>query len=111
MTAIASSFASNFAGVVITPDDDRYDQARAIWNGAADGRPALIARCRTTDDIAAAVNLTRDSGLPLAVRGGGHSVAGLSTCNGGVVIDLSLMRAVAVDGKRGVATAEPGATW
>src|SRR5207245_1053455 len=76
-----------------------------------DPRPVLIAQCRTVEDIVAAVNLTRDAGLPFAVRGGGHSVAGLSTCDGGVVIDLSPMRAVAVDSKRGVATAEPGATW
>ena len=111
MTAIASSFATGFAGIVITPDDDRYDQVRVIWNGTVDARPALIARCRTADDIAAAVTLTRDAGLPLAVRGGGHSVAGLSTCEGGVVIDLSLMRAVTVDPGRRVAVAGPGATW
>jgi hypothetical protein len=75
MTAIASSFATGFAGVAITQGDDRYDAARVIWNGTVDARPALIARCRTTDDIAAAVNLTRTGGLPLAVRGGGHSAA------------------------------------
>ena len=111
MTAIAGAFATGFAGIAITPDDDRYDQVRAIWNGTADARPALIARCRTADDIAAAVTLTRDCGLPLAVRGGGHSVAGLSTCEGGVVIDLSLMRTVTVDPRHRVAVAGPGATW
>jgi FAD/FMN-containing dehydrogenase len=111
MTAIASSFATGFAGIVITPDDDRYDQVRVIWNGTVDARPALIARCRTADDIAAAVTLTRNGGLPLAVRGGGHSVAGLSTCEGGVVIDLSLMRTVTADPGRRVAIAGPGATW
>ena len=111
MTSIAAIFTSKFAGIAITPGDDRYDQARALWNGTVDARPALIARCQTTDDIAAAVNLTRDSGLPLAVRGGGHSVAGLSTCDGGVVIDLSLMRTVTVDPRRRIAVAGPGATW
>jgi hypothetical protein len=111
MTAIAASFATKFAGIAITPDDDRYDAARVIWNGMVDARPALIARCRTVDDIVAAVSLTRDSGLPLAVRGGGHSVAGLSTCDDGVVIDMSLMHTVTVDPGRRVAVAEPGATW
>jgi hypothetical protein len=111
MAAIAGAFATKFAGIAIAPGDDRYDQARAIWNGAVDARPALIARCRTGDDIVAAVNLTRDAGLPLAVRAGGHSVAGLSMCEGGVVIDLSLMRAVTVDPQRRIAIAEPGATW
>src|SRR5215831_20154425 len=111
MTDLARSFATHFAGTTIVPDDERYDTARAVWNATVEARPVLIAQCRTVEDIVAAVNLTRDAGLPFAVRGGGHSVAGLSTCDRGVVIDLSPMRAVAVDSKRGVATAEPGATW
>jgi FAD/FMN-containing dehydrogenase len=88
-----------------------YDSARAIWTGCIDARPALIARCRTTEDIAAAVTLTREVAVPLAVRAGGHSVAGLSTCDGGVVIDLSPMRGVSVDVDRRTATVQPGATW
>ena len=76
MTAIASSFAAKFAGIAITPGDNRYDEARAIWNGMVDARPALIARCGSADDVVAAVNLTRDSGLPLAVRGGGPQRGG-----------------------------------
>jgi hypothetical protein len=111
MTAVASSFAPEFAGIAVTPDDEGYDQARAIWNGTAGVRPALVAHCRTAGDIIAAVSLTRAGGLPVAVRGAGHSVAGLSTCEGGVVIDLSLMRKVTVDPERRVAIAEPGATW
>src|SRR3974377_910286 len=99
MTTVTNSFASSFAGVAIGPDDAEYDQARAIWNGTVDARPALIARCRTVADIVAALNLTRDTGLPFAVRGGGHSLPGDSTCDGGVVIDLSLMRTVAVDAR------------
>jgi len=82
-----------------------------VWNGSIDVRPALIARCHTTDDIVATVALARATRLPLAVRGGGHSVAGLSTCGGGVVLDLSSMRAVTVDAARRTATVEPGATW
>jgi FAD/FMN-containing dehydrogenase len=111
MTDLARSFAARFTGTAIVPDDERYETARAVWNATVEARPALIAQCRTVEDIVAAVTLTRDAGLPFAVRGGGHSVAGLSTCDGGVVIDLSPMRAVGVDSKRGVATAEPGATW
>jgi FAD/FMN-containing dehydrogenase len=108
---IVQSFASGFEGAVVTPDHGDYDAARAIWNGSIDGRPALIAQCRATRDIVAATNLTRAAGLVLAVRGGGHSVAGLSTCDGGVVIDLSSMREVEVDADRRVATVQPGATW
>ena len=111
MTDLASSFAAHFAGTAIVPVDERYDTARAVWNATVEARPVLIAQCRTVEDIVAAVDLTRDAGLPFAVRGGGHSVAGLSTCDGGVVIDLSPMRAVSVDTERGVATVEPGATW
>ena len=108
---LARSFASAFGGTVLTRDDERYDSARAIWNGTVDGHPALIARCHAAEDIAAAVNLTREAGLPLAVRGGGHSVAGLSTCDDGVVIDLSPMRGVSIDPVRRIATVQPGATW
>jgi FAD/FMN-containing dehydrogenase len=92
----------------VQPGDPDYDSARAIWNGCIDARPALIARCRTTEDIAAAVTLTREAAVPLAVRAGGHSVAGLSTCDGGVVIDLSPMRGVSVDVDRRTATGAAG---
>ena len=111
MTDGVRSFASHFAGTAVLPDDKQYETARAVWNGTVDARPAVIAQCRTVEDIVAAVTFTRDVGLPLAVRGGGHSVAGLSTCDGGVVIDLSPMRTVSVDAERRVATAGPGATW
>jgi FAD binding domain/Berberine and berberine like len=110
-SALARSFASAFSGTVLTPGDEQYDSARAVWNGTVDGHPALIARCRSTEDIAAAVSLTREAALPLAVRAGGHSVAGLSTCEGGVVIDLSPMREVSIDPVQRKATVEPGATW
>jgi FAD/FMN-containing dehydrogenase len=100
-----------FAGTVLVPGDHDYESARAIWNGSIDERPALIARCRTTQDIVTAVQLARGEGTTLAVRGGGHSVAGLCTCEGGVVIDLSSMRDVEVDVGRRRATVQPGATW
>jgi FAD/FMN-containing dehydrogenase len=108
---VADSFARALTGDVITPADSRYDEARAVWNGTVDARPALIARCRSTEDIVAAVTLARTSGHPLTVRAGGHSVAGLSACDGGVVIDLSLMRGALVNPEMRTATVQPGATW
>ena len=76
-----------------------------------DGHPALIARCHCRADVVAAVNLARTAGIPLAVRAGGHSLPGLSTCDGGLVIDLTALRGVSVDTARRVASVEPGATW
>jgi len=111
MFELVTAFTSGFGGTAVLPDAEEYDSARAVWNGLIDHRPAVIARCRSPRDIADAIRLTRESGLPLAVRGGGHSVAGLGSCTGGVVIDLSGMRGVAVDPSRHVATAEGGATW
>ena len=108
---VARSFATTFAGTAVGPADPEFDSARAIWNGIIDAKPALIARCRTTEDIVTAVTLTRAAEVPLAVRGRGYSVAGLSTCDGGVVIDLSPMRGVNVDVGRRTATFQPGATW
>jgi FAD/FMN-containing dehydrogenase len=108
---LVSSFSAAFAGTIITPADERYDAARAVWNGTVGSRPALIARCGTASDIVAAVNLVRTSRSRFAVRAGGHSVAGLSACDGGVVIDLSRMRGVTVDPRARTAIVEPGATW
>jgi FAD/FMN-containing dehydrogenase len=108
---LVRSFHATFAGTIITPDDAGYDAARAIWNGTVDSRPAVIAQCHTVEDVVAAVNLVRTAGCPLAVRAGGHSVAGFSMCDDGVVIDLSPMRRVTVDTAARTATVEPGATW
>jgi FAD/FMN-containing dehydrogenase len=108
---LAASFDAAFAGGVTTPGDAGYDTARAVWNGAIDGHPAVIAHCADTADVVAAVNLTRTAGVPLAIRAGGHSLPGFSTCDDGVVIDLSRLRQVTVDPDRSVAIVEPGATW
>ena len=98
-------------GTVIRPGDDSYDEARAVWNAAHDKRPALIIRCSGTADVIKGVEFARSQGLPLAVRGGAHSVAGFSTVDDGVVLDLSAMRAVTVDPGRRRAVAQGGATW
>ncbi|GHJ48071.1 oxidoreductase [Catellatospora sp. TT07R-123] len=98
-------------GQVVTPDDAGYDQARAVYNAMIDRRPAVVVRCTGVDDVRAAVDYARENGLDLAVRGGSHSVPGFGTVDGGVVADLSGMRAVTVDPGRGTARAEGGATW
>src|SRR5271169_330679 len=85
-------------GEIVTPSDPGYAEACRIWNGAHDGhRPALIVRCTGAADVIAAVGFARSNDLTIAVRGGGHSVAGFSSCDGGVVIDLSALRSVRVD--------------
>ena len=86
-----------FTGALIEPGDDAYEGARQVWSGSIDRRPAGVARCRDSEDVAAAVGAAVDLGLPLAVRGGGHSVAGHGTCDDGLVVDLSPMRRVRVD--------------
>lgn len=88
---------SRFDGPLLQPGDDGYDQARTIWNGSADRRPALIARCTSAADVVHAVNFGREHDLLVAVRGGGHSIPGHSVCEGGLMIDLSLMKGIAVD--------------
>ncbi len=104
-------FAASFRGELIGPSDDGYDEHRRVWNGEFDRRPALIARCLGAADVIAAVGYARDNGLPLAVRGGGHSCRGHGTCDDGVVIDLSPMKGIRVDPAARTARAEAGATW
>src|SRR5690348_7453525 len=98
-------------GVLLRPGDAEYDDARRVWNGMIDRRPALIVRCRDADEVAAAIAYGRARGLPIAVRGGGHNAAGLSVCEGGLVVDLSLMRQVSVDPAARTARVGGGATW
>jgi FAD/FMN-containing dehydrogenase len=100
-----------FSGAMLRPGDADYDQARRVWNGAIDRQPALIARCRGTADVVAAVRLGVRHGLAIAVRGGGHSIPGLSVCDGGLVIDLSPMKAIDVDPTARAARVEPGVLW
>ena len=100
-----------FRGELITSDHADYDTARAVWNGAIDRRPRLIARCSGSADVAAAVRFARDHDLEIAVRGGGHNVAGTAVCDDGIVIDLSAMRAVSVDPAGRTARVQGGALW
>jgi FAD/FMN-containing dehydrogenase len=99
------------AGSVLSPSDAAYDDARRVHNGLIDRRPALVARCHGTADVQAAVRFGRERGLEIAVRGGGHNVAGNAVCDGGLMIDLSPMRAVHVDLRSRRARVQGGATW
>jgi FAD/FMN-containing dehydrogenase len=100
-----------FRGRIITAQDADYDDARAIWNGAIDRRPRLIARCSGPADVAAAVRFARADGLEVATRGGGHNVAGTATCDDGIVVDLSEMRSVWVDPAARIARVDGGGLW
>ncbi|MBV9174740.1 MAG: FAD-binding oxidoreductase [Chloroflexi bacterium] len=98
-------------GQVIRPADDGYDAARAVWNGMIDRRPELIVRCAGVADVIEAVRFGRQQSLQIAVRGGGHNVAGFGTCDGGLVIDLGPMKGVTVDAAARTAKAQAGLTW
>jgi hypothetical protein len=110
-TDIGTALAERLAGDLIAPDDRRYDDARRVWNGMIDRRPALIARCRSAADVAAAITFAREHGLPIVVRGGGHNVAGSAVADGALVVDLGEMRAVDVAPGARSARVEGGATW
>ena len=111
LSSAVSALAPTFSGRFLLPGDAAYDDARRVHNGLIDKRPAVIAQCRGTVDIAESIRLAQSLGLELAVRGGGHNVAGRATIDGGVMIDLSLMRSVLVDPASRTARAEGGATW
>jgi FAD/FMN-containing dehydrogenase len=102
---------ARFSGVLLRPDASGYDDARRVHNGMIDRRPALIARCLGSADIADTINFARSYGLDLAVRGGGHNVAGRAVCDDGLMLDLSLMKGIHVDPVRRTARAQGGVTW
>lgn len=107
----AETLRLRFRGELLRPGDERYDAARKIWNGSIDRYPALIARCRGTADVMAAVRFARERDLLVAARGGGHNVAGNAVCDGGIVIDLSPMKGIRVDPARRRAWVQPGVVW
>src|SRR3954452_7140853 len=100
-----------FQGQQFRPGDDGYDDARAVYNGMVDKRPGLVARCSGVADVIEAVKVARERGLPLAVRCGGHNVAGNAVCNDGIQIDLRGMKGVHVDPVAKTARANAGVTW
>ncbi len=108
---VAAALAERLAGEVITPHHPGYDAARRVWNGMIDRYPAAIARCADADDVATAVRFAAEHGLSLAVRGGGHNVAGTAVVDDGLVIDLSAMRAVRIDAAHRTVHVDGGATW
>ncbi|HKD77304.1 MAG TPA: FAD-dependent oxidoreductase, partial [Ktedonobacterales bacterium] len=102
---------SNFSGTVLQAGDHDYDCVRALHNGLIDKRPAVIARCRNEADIAASIGFAREHGLEIAVRGGGHNVSGRASVEGGMMIDLSLMKEIVVDAEARRVIAQGGVTW
>jgi FAD/FMN-containing dehydrogenase len=109
--ATVSELRETLRGTAIVPGDADYDAARAVWNATHDRRPAIIVRCAGTADVISAVRFARSQGLTVAVRGGGHSIAGFSTVDDGIVIDLSPMQGVRVDPAARTARAQGGLTW
>ena len=107
----AAVLAEHLNGDVIAPGHPDYETARRVWNGMIDRRPAVVARCVDAEDVAAAVRFACERDMALAVRGGGHNVAGTAVCDDGVVVDLSAMRGVRIDASRRTVHVQGGATW
>jgi FAD/FMN-containing dehydrogenase len=105
------SLRARFRGALLRSGEEGYEEARRVWNGAIDRRPALIARCAGADDVVEAIRFARERELLVSVRGGGHSVAGHAVCDGGLMIDLSLMKHIEVDPETRVARAAGGVLW
>jgi FAD/FMN-containing dehydrogenase len=108
---VVEQLAQSIRGELIRPGDAQYDEARAVWNGMFDRRPALIARCAGVADVIAAVDFARNNSMTVAVRGGGHSAVAYGTCDDGIVIDLSPMKGIRVHPDSRTVRAEGGATW
>jgi hypothetical protein len=109
--AAVAALERSFEGQLVRPGEPGYDEHRRVWNGSIDRSPALIARCAGPEDVRAAVRFAAGSGLPVAVRGGGHSFPGQSTCDGGIVIDLGPMKGIAVDPDARTARVQAGVLW
>jgi hypothetical protein len=109
--SVISGFVTQLRGSLLRRGDEGYEQARRVWNGMIDRYPLLIARCTCAEDVVASVNFARTHQLLVAVRGGGHQVAGHATCDNGLVIDLSPMKEIEVDPEVRTARVGPGNTW
>src|SRR5262245_673936 len=96
VSTIIAALKSTVAGAVMRQGDPGYDESRSVWNAMIDRRPAVIVQCQTTADVVASVNLARERGLPLSIKGGGHNIAGLAVVDGGLMLDMSAMRRVTV---------------
>src|SRR6266480_3488394 len=110
-TQLANALREGFSGQVLEPGQPGYDESRLLFNPVIDRRPAVVARCATTADVAAAVNTARDSGLVVAVRCGGHSFPGLSTCDDGMQIDLRGLKSITVDPQARTSRVGGGVLW
>src|SRR5476651_1187100 len=106
--AAIQEFRKQLCGCLLVPGDPAYDVARKVFNGMVDKHPALIARCAGAGDVAACVKFARDHNVLLSVRGGGHNFAGKAVCEGGLMVDVSLMKGITVDATRRVASAQAG---
>ena len=109
--AAVEEFKTGLRGEIILPSDDGYDEVRKLYNAMIDKRPSLIVRCAGVADVINSVNFARSNDLLLAVRGAGHNVAGLATCDGGIVIDLTQMKGMRIDLAAKTVRCEPGLTW
>ena len=109
--AAVAALQSGLRGELLRASDAGYDEARTVWNGMINKRPALIARCAGVADVIATVNFARSNALLVAVRGGGHNITGNAVCDGGLMIDLSRLKSVRVDPNKRTARAEAGLTW
>ena len=106
--AAVGDLRASVRGAVLRPEDAQYDQARKVWNGMIDKRPAVIVRCVAAADVVQAVRFARENKLLVSVRGGGHSASGNAVCDGGTMIDLSPMKSIRVNPSHKTARAEPG---
>src|SRR5215510_62510 len=106
--ALVQGLRAGLRGTALLPGDPGYDDTRAIWNAMIDRRPALIVRCIGVSDVIAGLRFARERSLPVSMRGGGHNIAGLALAEGGVMLDLSLMRGVFVDPAARLARAQAG---
>jgi FAD/FMN-containing dehydrogenase len=108
---VLEQFKKNLKGQLLSTGDEKYEEARKVWNGMIDRHPAVIVRCKDEGDIKEAIGFARSNNLEIAVRGGGHNVAGFATCDGGIVIDLSPMKKIDVDTVSKTVRAQAGLTW